>query len=181
MNASGVVYTFDEGELHILWPYAVKRTGRARESGITNQRKDSGRTDLQIDWMGVLAEYAVARTLGGEPLLYSPDGDRERPDILLPDGTGIEVKATMKRGYNLMVKATGTPENAFVTINGDYLILVWPKSKREVEIVGWYRTSAFRSHAEIRSPGGKGLAAFLPWQKLMPMSLWMKHHTTATT
>lgn len=155
----------------MLWPYAKARTARARNRGIVNERRDPGRSDVAIDWMGVLAEYAVSKVVEGEPLLYSPDGDRERPDILLPSGSGIEVKATMKRGHNLIVKAYGTPESATVTINGEYMMLVWPASKRSVEIVGWYRSSAFRSHAEVRSLG-TGLAAWLSWKKLMPMYIW---------
>lgn len=171
MRQVGPRFTFTEDVLKELWPIARNRNERSRARGVRNERRDASRTDLQVDWMGVLAEYAVAQVIGGVPHLGDDGGDGNQPDVLLPNGKGVEVKSTMKRGYNLIAKATGTIDSATVSIHADYMVLVWPVDNRNVEVVGWVTTKRFKNYGEVRMLPG-GLSAYMAWKDLSPMSLW---------
>ena len=113
---------------------ATLRWQLARVSGVVNQRRDQGRTDDNIDFLGVKAEMAVAKVFGIE---YSPFqlGVDSGKDLWLGD-TSIDVKATFHKKGKLLFKTL----NAF---KADYAILVCENGPQLLDVVGYIPREVF--------------------------------------
>ena len=123
---------------------ALARHQRARQRGIQSYRKSSIHTDTEIDDLGVIGEYIVARTLGlGGFQAFDDDGPTRRGDVLLPNGEYLEVKTAAKPRYNFLIKEYDW-EPLFQC---PYGALVWKMpTPLRYSIVGWCTRDEFRQH-----------------------------------
>ena len=141
---------------------ALARHQRARQRGIQSYRKSSIHTDTQIDDLGVIGEFIVARELGlGGFQAFDDDGPTRRGDILLPNGEYLEVKTTAKPRYNFLIKERDW-ESLFQC---PYGALVWKMpATLHYEIVGWCTRDEFRQHKTWADHLPKP-CWLLPWER----------------
>jgi len=144
-------------------------TGRwqlARMSGVKNQRKDTGRSDDDIDYLGVRSEFAVAALL---QLDYEPSalGVDDGVDLWC-EAISIDVKATFHSNGRMLFKS----KEAF---RSSVCVLVSATEKDYVmNVRGWAASKDFEDHAE-QVDLGKGLCWILPDEKLREMpDLWSR-------
>ena len=76
----------------------------ARLSGVKNQRRDSGRSDNDLDYLGLRAELSVSKAFDIEHNLFQLGID-EGADIWLGD-ISIDVKSTFYMSGRLLFKNT---------------------------------------------------------------------------
>ena len=118
-------------------------TGRwqlARMSGVSNQRRDSNRSDNDIDFLGVRAEYAVAKVfqLGYEPTALGVDAGM---DMWCGD-VSLDVKSTFHRNGRMLFKTL----DAF---KSSVCVLVSSTDEANVmDVRGWAARSEFADLAE---------------------------------
>ena len=120
---------------------AMGRWQLARVSGIVNQRKDGGRDDYTIDFIGVKAEMAVSKVL---KIDYSPHslGVDDGADLYESD-VSIDVKATFHKNGKMLFKSIDS-------FKADICVLVVsPYNENEATVVGWATKSKFKEKAKI--------------------------------
>lgn len=83
---------------------AAKRTQYARSTGIKNQRKANNKSDLSVDYIGMVGEMAVGKVLGLEMDLDKVGVDKGIDFIY--KGLTIDVKTRSYPGDELMFKKT---------------------------------------------------------------------------
>lgn len=142
-------------------------TGRwqlARMSGVGNQRRDNNRSDNDIDFLGVRAEYSVAKVFGLE---YSPTalGIDDGADMW-SDDVSIDVKSTFHTNGRMLFKSV----DAF---KASVCVLVSATPiESQMDVRGWAARSDFAAMSQTDDLG-HGLCRVLENDKLRDLSvLW---------
>eukprot|EP00919_Chromeraceae_sp_WS-2016_P009199 GHVR01021644.1.p1 GENE.GHVR01021644.1~~GHVR01021644.1.p1 ORF type:complete len:172 (+),score=20.95 GHVR01021644.1:147-662(+) len=144
-------------------------TGRwqlARMSGVGNQRKDGSRSDNDIDYLGVRAEFAVAALL---QLDYEPSalGIDDGADMWC-GGVNIDVKSTFYPDGRMLFKS----RDAFKSV---VCVLVSSTEDDSVmNVRGWAAAADFSEHS-VQVDLGHGPCWIMENEKLRPMpDLWSR-------
>jgi len=127
---------------------ATFRWQLARASGVVNQRRDKGRTDGDLDLLGIKAEMAVARVfdIDHNPFHLGVDTGK---DMWLGD-ISIDVKATFHRTGRLLFKS----QDAF---KAHCAVLVCRHEEDILDVVGYAPRSTFlREGSKINLGYGEG-------------------------
>lgn len=144
-------------------------TGRwqlARMSGVGNQRRDGGRSDNDIDYLGVRSEFAVATLL---QLEYEPSalGIDDGADMWC-EAVNIDVKSTFHPVGRMLFKSKEAFKSAVC-------VLVSQTDQENVmDVRGWAAARDFMDHA-IRDDLGHGNCWILDNERLRPLcDLWSR-------
>lgn len=150
-------------EISMCKQAATMRWQMARLSGVKNQRRDSGRSDNDLDYLGLRAELSVSKAFDIEHNLFQLGID-EGADIWLGD-ISIDVKSTFYMSGRLLFKNT----EAF---KSSCAVLVCEKSETEMFIAGYTPKKFFIENCYEKDLGhGNGLA--MDQRDLRPISnLW---------
>lgn len=142
---------------------AAMRWQLARASGVQNQRRDKGRSDADLDLLGVKAEVAVSKVfdLNHNHAIGVDDGR----DLWLDD-ISIDVKATFYSTGRLLFKKRES-------FKADCAVLVFQFSPTKFNVVGYISRPMFLVQAhEVDLGHGKGWA--MDQDQLNPMEkLWL--------
>ena len=150
-------------EISMCKQAATMRWQMARLSGVKNQRRDSGRSDNDLDYLGLRAELSVAKAFDIEHNLFQLGID-EGADIWLGD-ISIDVKSTFYKTGKLLFKNS----SAF---KASCAILVCEQSEEEMFIAG-YIPRKFYLESCYEKDFGHGVGLALDQEKLRPISnLW---------
>ena len=172
----GVYVGFTSGELARLRELAPERSKNARANGTRNNRWTE-HPDVEIDYAGLIGEYAVARYFG---LPFRPEvqrSDKGRGDLILPNGRSAEVKFTKFPGGDFILAG-----NSLDGFRADVGILVHSKPRprygepgaglytwdNPVIIAGWVTRDVFGIFCETKDYG-YGPRLMLPASKLAPI------------
>ena len=142
---------------------AAFRWQLARASGVVNQRRDQGRTDGDLDLLGIKAEMAVAKVfdIDYSPFNFGVDSGK---DMWLGD-ISIDVKATFHKTGKLLFKS----DDAF---KAHCAVLVCQHEDNILDVVGYAPRSTFlreRQEADL----GHGIGVYVEQDSLRPMhDLW---------
>lgn len=137
------------------------RTQMARASGVVNQRRDHGRSDFEIDYLGIRAELAVAKlyNIPFDPRAIGVDAGH---DMWVDEHISIDVKASFHGNGHLLFKGL----KAF---RSDYAIMVAATAFEEVmHICGWVSRERFIRESESgeQMASGKGTGRIMHRDKL---------------
>ena len=154
-------------EMHQCTQAAALRWQLARASGVTNQRKDRGRSDNDIDLLGLKAELAVSKVLGCDHNVFQLGID-SGADMFL-NKISIDVKSTFHERGVLLFKSL----EAF---KAHCSVLVTATDEPDVmAIVGFTPRGRFYQQA-TESDLGHGMCFIMEQKDLMPIEgLWKKH------
>jgi hypothetical protein len=142
-------------------------TGRwqlARMSGVGNQKRDTGRSDNDIDFLGVRAEYSVAQIfqLDYEPTALGIDAGM---DMWCAD-VSLDVKSTFHSNGRMLFKSVEAFKSSvcvLVSATDDVAVM---------DVRGWAARSEFADLAE-RVDLGHGPCWILSNERLRPLpELW---------
>jgi hypothetical protein len=128
---------------------ATMRWQLARASGVKNQRRDQGRSDADLDLLGVKAEVAVSKVFNipHQHAICVDDGC----DLWLED-ISVDVKATFHKKGRLLFKR----KDAF---KADCAVLVCQIEPDRLKVAGYASQATFMEKAqEIDLGHGKGWA-----------------------
>lgn len=127
-----------EEELERCRKCAAIRTNNARNNGIPNQRVSSDKSDLTVDYIGLVGELAVAKYLDVEVELEKVGADNGI-DLIYGDLT-VDVKTRSFPGDDLVFKS----HKAFKA-----QVAILARFKREdcVDILGCMSRKKFKQHA----------------------------------
>lgn len=142
---------------------ATFRWQLARASNVANQRRDQGRTDSNLDFLGVKAEMAVAKVFDVE---YNPFqlGIDSGKDLWLCD-ISIDVKATFHKNGKLLFKK---PE----AFKADCAVLVCEDSPETLDVSGYIPREAFWMECK-EGDLGHGVCVYMEQDTLEPIyHLW---------
>lgn len=136
----------------------------ARASGVQNQRRD-GRSDGDIDLLGVKAEIAVAKALQ-LPYKAAALGIDSGAD-LWADDVGIDVKSTFYQSGKLLFKS-------LESFAAEYAILVTASEEDDVmRVIGGIGRDRFKSDS-FQTDLGKGLCWVVEQNMLTPIEdVWL--------
>jgi len=148
---------------------AALRWQLARASGVTNQRKDKGRSDADLDLIGIKAETAVAKVLDVHHNVFQMGVD-SGADMFLGD-ISIDVKSTFYESGKMLFKSL----DAF---RADCCVLVTATQDADVMNVAGYSSKAhFEKNAETADLG-HGPCFIMTQDRLRGIeSLWAYHKT----
>ena len=150
-----MIYTLSPDDLDLADDLARQRNGSKEAAGIRSH-KVANRSDQSIHYLGLLAEIAVARTLGVEI-------DR---NIYLTGDSGYDLRWS---GQSIDVKMRGNRDKDLPIMPGmrdftaDFAVLCWPAGYDVVEIVGC--VSRWRFRQECRADLVPNRLVML-WQQL---------------
>jgi hypothetical protein len=153
-------------EISMCKQAATMRWQMARLSGVQNQRRDSGRSDNDLDYLGLRAELSVSKAFDIEHNLFQLGID-EGADIWLGD-ISIDVKSTFYMSGRLLFKSASAFKSSCA-------VLVCEKSETEMFIAGYTPKKFFIKNCYEKDLGhGSGLA--MDQKDLRPISnLWEVH------
>jgi len=119
--------------------------------------------------LGALGELAVARLLGGRlDESPRPGGDDGRPDVLLPDGRGVNVKTRSRSGYDFLLDPNQD------SLRADYGVLCYTiGGKLLLEVVGWLTDADLQQYG-VRRDYGHGPRLALAARHLRPITALLK-------
>lgn len=184
MQDSNYYVTITETEATMLWDIVNERQKNKRSVGVTDERRSSKHTSEEIEYVGLVGEYALAKVLGLEfSSSTSARGDGGFGDLTFHDGRTIAVKTTTTIGgsYNLKgddpslmyddiqvlcslpLHSNGTTRNTKL------------RKEQKVRIVGYMERPDYLRHAQVReSNTGKYLSVhpdkFFPIQDLIDIT-----------
>lgn len=121
-----------------------------REFGVPTQKRDSGRSDLQIDYYGLLAEIAVEKVLGARHNTHTKLSGDEGHDLTWRDER-CEVKFTFYPHGHLLTKGKeNVVADRFILVSGD---------DKNMTLLGWTDRDTFLKRGEMKDFGhGLGFA-----------------------
>jgi hypothetical protein len=141
---------------------ATLRWQLARASGVSNQRRDKGRSDADLDLLGVKAEVAVSKVfnLDHDYSMGVDDGS----DLWLDD-ISVDVKATFHKGGRLLFKKRSS-------FKADCAVLVCQIRPDQFNVAGYASKATFlKKSKELDLGHGKGWA--MDQDELSPLErLW---------
>jgi hypothetical protein len=141
--------------------FASLRWQIARASGVVNQRKDIARSDDDVDRLGLLGEYIVAKVFN---LKFNPSlsGIDEGYDLWIKD-LSIDVKTTFYKTGVLLFKSKES-------FRADVGILVIPTDDKNIfKVAGFIPQREFKEKSKIF----KGSQYCVEQKDLMPIEkLW---------
>ena len=141
---------------------AAMRWQLARASGVVNQRRDKGRSDADLDLLGVKAELAVSKVFDLDHI-HAVGVDDGR-DVWL-DNISIDVKATFYSTGRLLFKK----REAF---KADCSILVCQQAPDRMHVVG-YILFFFKQKTAYEIDLGHGKGWAMDQENLLPLErLW---------
>jgi hypothetical protein len=154
-------------ELHQCSQAAALRWQLARASGVANQRKDGGRSDNEVDLLGIKAEVAVSKILSCDHNVFQLGVD-DGADMFL-NNISIDVKATFHENGKLLFKSM----EAF---KAHCAVLVTATKYRDVmSIVGFSPKTEFKKYA-VKQDLGHGLCFTMDQKYLRPIeNLWKRN------
>jgi|DEB0MinimDraft_6_1074348.scaffolds.fasta_scaffold140345_1 hypothetical protein len=133
-----------EAELERCERCAAIRTNHARNNGIPNQRVASKKSDLTVDYIGLVGELAVAKYLDVD-IELEKEGIDNGIDLIYGDLT-VDVKTRSFPGNDLVFKS----HKAF---KAQVAILAQFNLENCVEILGCMSRNKFKKHATPTSYG----------------------------
>ena len=157
----------EKHELHQCNQAAALRWQLARASGVANQRKDGGRSDSDVDLLGLKAELAVSKVLGCDHNVFQLGID-DGADMFL-NKIAIDVKSTFHENGKLLFKSL----EAF---KAHCAVLVTATNDADVmSIVGFAPKSEFQKYAS-KEDLGHGPCFTMEQKYLRPIeNLWKRH------
>ena len=165
-----MIIKLSQREIALCKQAAAARWQLARASGVKNQRRDGGRNDSDVDYLGIRAELAVAKLY---QLDYSPSviGIDNGSDVWMGD-ISVDVKSTFHPTGKLLFKSL----DAF---KSDVTVLVTAVREQgyevtdEMSVVGWMSKEHFIANAE-EVDLGHGLCFVVEQEHLSSIeSLWL--------
>ena len=158
-----MIVTLSRKELSDCKQAATLRWQLARLSGVVNQRKDKGRTDQDLDFLGIKAELAVSKVfdLDFNPIQLGVD---DGADMFLHN-ISIDVKSTFYPHGKLLFKSKKS-------FKSNCSVLVAKVDEDRMNVVGFATKTMFLEQAEQNDLGhGKGW--MMEQHVLLPLSkLW---------
>ena len=137
----------------------------ATMTNVTNMKRDSSRTDLEIDFIGACAELAVAK-------LFKIDINRSIVGVdsgidLFYGDVGIDVKSTFHAGGRMLFKSV----DAF---KADVCVLATATEHHNaIDVVGWLSRKEFKEKAQPFTMGGHSSGMAVEQKNLHPLKdLW---------
>ena len=150
-------------EISMCRQAATMRWQLARLSGVKNQRRDSGRSDNDLDYLGLRSELAVSKAFNIQHNLFQLGID-EGVDLWLDD-ISIDVKSTFYKTGKLLFKNA----EAF---KASCAVLVCENLENEMIIAGYVPKKIFLENC-YKKDLGHGIGLVLDQEKLRPISnLW---------
>ena len=140
-----VEMTYDDREFALEKTY--ERNRRKREAGVKDQKFDSTRGTLLIDYMGLLGERAVAKTLGIPVQQFNGLEGDEGYDLIW-HGLKLQIRYTFHNRGHLIVNCTGNPEQ----IEPDIYILTIGSESR-ITILGYATRDHIRAVGTVKNFG----------------------------
>jgi len=165
-----MIIKLSQREIALCKQAAAARWQLARASGVKNQRRDGGRDDSDVDYLGIRAELAVAKLY---QLDYSPSviGIDNGSDVWMGD-ISVDVKSTFHPTGKLLFKSI----EAF---KSDVTVLVTAVRHQGYEVidemcvVGWMNKEDFSFYAQ-EVDLGHGLCFVVEQENLSSIeSLWL--------
>ena len=158
-----MIVTLSRKELSDCKQAATLRWQLARLSGVVNQRKDKGRTDQDLDMLGLMSELSVARIFNIKHNLFQMGVD-DGSDMFLHN-ISIDVKSTFYPTGKLLFKSKAS-------FKSDCAVLACKIAQNQINVAGFIPKKVFLAQAEQRDLGhGKGW--IIEQSELMPLSmLW---------
>lgn len=165
-----MIIKLSQREIALCKQAAAARWQLARASGVKNQRRDGGRGDNDVDYLGIRAELAVSKLY---QLDYSPSviGIDDGSDVWMGN-ISIDVKSTFHPTGKLLFKSL----DAF---KSDVTVLVTAVREQgyevtdEMSVVGWMSKEDFIANAE-EVDLGHGLCFVVEQEHLSSIeSLWL--------
>ena len=139
------------------------RGALARASGVVNQRKDSSRSDYDIDLTGIKGELAVAKVYQAEFNVFN-FGIDSGVDMFI-EGVAIDVKSTTHLNGKLLFKSKES-------FKSPYAILAIVIDPDIVRIAGWISRVSFAEEAKTFNFNKTSLA--MTQEELRsPESFWL--------
>jgi|TARA_R110000824_G_scaffold97751_1_gene233452 hypothetical protein len=142
---------------------AQLRSMLSRASGIVNQRKDSSRSDYDIDLTGIKGELAVAKVYQAEFNVFNFGVD-SGVDMFI-EGIAIDVKSTTHLNGKLLFKSKES-------FKSPYAILAIVIDPDIVRIAGWISRVSFAEEAKVFNANKTSLAMTQEELK-SPESFWL--------
>jgi hypothetical protein len=147
------VVTMSHDELQSIYQMARDRNDTKQRRGVRSKRWDGKKTDFEIHYEGLRAEWAVCAWFGvGFDHWLSLHGDKGRPDLRVScheRELSIEVKYRDKRHYEFALP--GPDPRQF---QADIGILVLPTGNtRSVWLAGWVSREEFLRHYHLENFG----------------------------
>ncbi len=150
-------------EMSICEQAAALRWQLARASGVVNQRRDQGRTDADLDLLGIKAEMAVAKVFAIDYTPFQLGVDNGK-DMWLGD-ISIDVKATFYKKGKLLFKT----RDAF---KAHCAILVCENAPEILDVVGYVPKATFCNDCQ-EGDLGHGVGVYMEQDTLRPIhDLW---------
>lgn len=150
-------------EMSVCEQAAAFRWQLARASGVGNQRRDQGRSDADLDLLGIKAEMAVANVFEIE---YSPFhlGVDSGKDLWLGE-ISVDVKSTFHKKGKLLFKS----RDAF---KAHCAVLVCLHAQDILDVVGYAPRSTFLREGQ-EGDLGHGVGVYMEQDSLRPIhDLW---------
>tara|TARA_R110002050_G_C8763553_1_gene499796 strand:- start:133 stop:645 length:513 start_codon:yes stop_codon:yes gene_type:complete len=150
-------------EISICKQAATFRWQLARASGVVNQRRDQGRTDGDLDLLGIKAEMSVAKVfdIDHNPFQFGVDGGE---DMWIGD-ISVDVKSTFYPRGRLLFKDV----NSF---KADCSVLVCQEDEENYNVVGYCSREKFKRDSNLMDLG-HGLGSVMDQDDLSPLEkLW---------
>lgn len=131
---------------------------RRKANSISKKRKSAnynlGGWDADVE--GALAEMAVGKALN----IYwngSVNTFTNGPN----DVGKFEVRSTLNKEGSLVIRPKDSDSETYILVTG---------SCPDYELVGWMKGKEAKNKTYIKNPGNKGIAFFVPQDKLKPMN-----------
>ena len=151
-------------EISICKQAATFRWQLARASGVVNQRRDQGRTDGDLDLLGIKAELSVAKVfdIDHNPFQFGVDSGE---DMWIGD-ISVDVKSTFYPRGRLLFKDL----NSF---KADCSVLVCQEDEENYNVVGYCSREKFKRDSNLMDLG-HGLGSVMDQDDLSPLEkLWV--------
>ena len=146
-------------------------------AGVQTKKFLKDRDDLTTHVIGILAEMAVAESLGASIEMDARlTGDDHEADHRLPSGERIQTKYRLRRGWDFALSGDSLDE-----FKADYGVLVWPEMTQRtgphdlsMEIVGYVSRAEFQRLA-VTKDYGYGPRLVIEAQHFRPIHELTKH------
>lgn len=140
-----MIVEMNEEDRAMALEYALERNKPKRQAGVMDRIVDASKGSLDVDYMGLLAEMAVAKTLK-VPLMQLRDDLSGDPgyDLVWHDRK-VQVKYTFHRTGHLLLVPPGRLNHPLLA---DLYVLV-VGSEKEMDIVGYARALECKDLASV--------------------------------
>lgn len=127
-------YQLNSIEQALVYDLACSRNEKKEQAGVQSRRYDPNKTDLQLHFIGLSAEYAFSMLTGLLPNFGNTLRGDSGHDFVTKDGLTIELKFRGSRHRDFALV-----DNSLEGMRADIGVLMWPSSTNDdaYEFVGW--------------------------------------------